>query len=344
MTKTLEIYYQMEDYLHYCRFTRGMSDMTIKSKHHTYLHFIIDSECEDMRQLTNQGYDSWVEKQVKAKVSNRTINTRTAHIKAWVRYCREMGMKIPIKLPLIKKRHEGKVTRVHYTKEEIDRVLAHADEMTGLLIRICFDAGLRISELTNLRLDNFKGQKIHFVGKGNKDRESYVTLDTYERLIDYVSKNSITDALWPGRFGGTCSTDTLRIKMREAFTEAGFDDFYPHALRHSFATDIQNKGAELLEMQMMLGHSNAQTTERYLHGLDGRQQALFSKYKDSSLKTPGITPSARLKAETREKREKETKQSFERCMDDFSPEQQKIFMELIARISELGAKQRTANM
>lgn len=132
--------------------------------------------------------------------------------------------------------------------------------------------------------------------------------------------------------------------MREAFTEAGFDDFYPHALRHSFATDIQNKGAELLEMQMMLGHSNAQTTERYLHGLDGRQQALFSKYKDSSLKTPGITPSARLKAETREKREKETEQSFERCMDDFSPEQQKIFMELIARISELGAKQRTANM
>ena len=334
MSKTLEIYYQMEDYLHYCQFTRGMSNMTIKSKHHTYLHFIIDSECEDMRQLTNRGYDLWVERQVNAGVSNRTINTRTAHIKAWVRYCREMGMEIPIKLPLIKKRHEGKVTRVHYTKEEIDRVLEHADEITGLLIRICFDAGLRISELTNLRLSNFKGQKIHFVGKGNKDRESYVTLDTYERLIDYVSKNGITDALWPGRFGDTCSTDTLRIKMRQAFIAAGFDDFYPHALRHSFATDIQSKGAELLEMQMMLGHSNAQTTERYLHGLDGRQQALFSKYKDSSLQIPGITPSAYLKAEAEEKREKESRQMFDKWVSNLSPEQKEAFVDFFTRMAK----------
>ena len=324
----------MEGYLHYCQFTRGMSDMTIKSKHHTYLHFIIDSECEDMRQLTNRGYDLWVEKQVNAGVSNRTINTRTAHIKAWVHYCREMGMEIPIKLPLIKKRHEGKVTRVHYTKEEIDRVLACADERTGLLIRICFDAGLRISELTNLRLSNFKGQKIHFVGKGNKDRESYVTLDTYERLIDYVSKNGITDALWPGRFGDTCSTDTLRIKMRQAFIAAGFDDFYPHALRHSFATDIQSKGAELLEMQMMLGHSNAQTTERYLHGLDGRQQALFSKYKDSSLQVPGITPSAYLKAEAEAKREKESRQMFDKWVSNLSPEQKEAFVDFFTRMAK----------
>ncbi len=344
MAKTLEIYYQMEEYLNYCQFTRGMSQMTLKSKQHTYVHFIIDSECNDMRQLTNRGYDLWVEKQVNARVSNRTINTRTAHIKAWVRYCREMGMEIPIKLPLIKKRHEGKVTRVHYTKEEIDKVLTCADEVAGLLIRICFDAGLRISELAHLRLSNFKGQKIHFVGKGNKDRESYVTLDTYERLVDYVSKNGITDALWPGRFGDTCSTDTLRIKMRQAFMAAGFDDFYPHALRHSFATDIQSKGAELLEMQMMLGHANAQTTERYLHGLDGRQQALFSKYKDSSLKVPGIAPSAHLKIETDEKREREAQQSFERCIKDFSPEQQKIFIEMLVRLSELGEKQRTATM
>lgn len=213
-------------------------------------------------------------------------------------------------------------------------MLVYADEMAGLLIRICFDAGLRLSELTHLRLSNFRGQKIHFVGKGNKDRESYITLNTYRRLSDYVSKNGITDALWPGRFGNTCSTDTLRVKMRQAFIAAGFDDFYPHALRHSFATDIQSKGAELLEMQMMLGHSNAQTTERYLHGLDGRQQALFSKYKDNSLAVPDIASSAYLKTEVKEKHEKESRSMFEKWISRLSPEQKEAFADLFTRMAK----------
>lgn len=290
MPKTLEIYYQMEEYLNYCQFTRGMSKDTIIGKHNTYIHFIIDSECEDMRKLTNHNFDLWARKQVEAQVSNRAINTRIANIKAWVKYCREMGMDIPIKLPLIKTLPEGEITRVHYTREQIDRVLACADETAGLLIRICFDSGLRIAELTRLRLSDFKGQRIHFVGKGNKNRESYITVDTYERLLSYIAKTGVTNELWPGRFGGSCSKDTIRKKMRRAFIEAGFDDFYPHALRHSFATDIQSKGAELLEMQMMLGHSNAQTTERYLHGLDGSRRTLFEKYKGDLARTQDIKP------------------------------------------------------
>lgn len=286
MIASSAFYRQVESYLHYCQFTRDMSAMTLASKRHIYLHFITDSGCTNIRRLTNRHYDLWVAKQIESGVSNRTINMRTAHIKALVKYFQAMGVRVPIKLPLLKQRHEGEITRTFYTKAEITKVLSNADEMTELLIRICFDAGLRISELRNLRLSNIHGQKITFIGKGNKNRETYITTKTYKLLTKYIMSHHIKNSLWPSRHGKSLAVDTLRKKMRRSFVLAGFEDFHPHALRHSFATDLQNRGAELLEMQIMLGHANAQTTERYLHGLEGQCRALFAKYKDRSLKDP----------------------------------------------------------
>ena len=68
--------------------------------------------------------------------------------------------------------------------------------------------------------------------------------------------------------------------MRKVFEKAGYDNFYPHALRHTFGTDIQKQGATLLEMQQMLGHARAETTERYIHGLEGEQEKLFKHYRE----------------------------------------------------------------
>ena len=62
------------------------------------------------------------------------------------------------------------------------------------------------------------------------------------------------------------------------FLRAGFEGFYPHALRHSFATNLQMKGATVSEIKEMIGHSSVATTERYLHGFDGRLKELFDRY------------------------------------------------------------------
>ena len=91
---------------------------------------------------------------------------------------------------------------------------------------------------------------------------------------------------------------------------------------------------------MMLGHSNAQTTERYLHGLDGRQQALFSKYKDGSLKTSNTRQPDRNK----EEQGQDTQQTLEQCMGSFSPEQQKAFVEILAKIASVGNQKHSAEL
>lgn len=272
------IYSQVNEYMAYCKYTRRMSDQTLRSKEHTYKHFIIGSGCSDLSKLTNADFDQWVRYQSERGVSPRAINTRIANILSMLRYFREMGLNMPIKLPLIHKLKEGPARRRYYTRDQINRVLKGADEMGGLMIRICFDAGLRITELTNLRLSNFCGRRITFVGKGFKPRESYISKQTERLLQKYIKKHGIEDWLWLNEHGNHMQRDMVRIHLREPFIAAGLTDFYPHSLRHSFATDLQEKGASLMEIQQMVGHADAATTQRYLHGLDGHLEKLFFKY------------------------------------------------------------------
>ena len=278
MESQYPIYSQVNEYMAYCQYTRRMSEQTLRSKEHTYKHFIIGSGCKDLAKLTNADFDQWVRYQSERGVSPRAINTRMANILSMLRYFREMGLNMPIKLPLIHKLKEGPARRRYYTRDQINRVLKGADEMGGLMIRICFDAGLRITELTNLRLNNFCGRRITFVGKGFKPRESNISRSTEKLLQKYIKKHGIEDWLWLNEHGNHMQRDMVRIHLREPFIAAGLTDFYPHSLRHSFATDLQEKGATLMEIQQMVGHADAATTQRYLHGLDGHLEKLFFKY------------------------------------------------------------------
>ncbi len=70
------IHAQVEDYLIYCRNIRQMSDMTLRSKRHTYQHFIVGSQCRDLHQLDNVDFNRWISYQTDKGVSARTINTR----------------------------------------------------------------------------------------------------------------------------------------------------------------------------------------------------------------------------------------------------------------------------
>ena len=67
--------------------------------------------------------------------------------------------------------------------------------------------------------------------------------------------------------------------MTRAFERAGYYGFYPHSLRHSFATNLCDSGAPMVVTQKMLGHSNLGTTERYVHTFDGRLKEYFERYK-----------------------------------------------------------------
>lgn len=273
---------QIDEYLNYCENVRRMSEQTLHSKRWICREFLKTIKIDSLNELSNKHVNEWIAEQTARGCSGRTINSRLVNLVAMLRYFQDMGISFPkLKLRLIIKCKEQPPRRVYYTREQIEQVLRYADHLEWLLIKLCFDCGLRISELRNLRLMNLNGRMVTFIGKGSKARESYMSEEARSRLDDWIQRNRISDFIWvrtPGK-NEPMSVEDIRYLMRKPFYQAGFKNFYPHALRHSFATDIQKHGASLMETKEMLGHARIETTERYVHGLEGHLEYFFDKYK-----------------------------------------------------------------
>ena len=259
-----------------------MSEQTLHGKRWICREFLKTIKIDSLSELSNKHINEWIAEQTARGCSGRTINSRLVNLVAMLRYFQDMGISFPkLKLRLIIKCKEQPPRRVYYTREQIEQVLRYADHLEWLLIKLCFDCGLRISELRNLRLMNLNGRMVTFIGKGSKARESYMSKEAKTRLDDWIQRNRINDFIWvrtPGK-NEPMSVEDIRYLMRKPFYQAGFKNFYPHALRHSFATDIQKHGASLMETKEMLGHARIETTERYVHSLEGHLEYFFDKYK-----------------------------------------------------------------
>lgn len=273
---------QIDEYLNYCENVRRMSEQTLHGKRWICREFLKTIKIDSLSELSNKHINEWIAEQTARGCSGRTINSRLVNLVAMLRYFQDMGISFPkLKLRLIIKCKEQPPRRVYYTREQIEQVLRYADHLEWLLIKLCFDCGLRISELRNLRLMNLNGRMVTFIGKGSKARESYMSKEAKNRLDDWIQRNRINDFILvrtPGK-NEPMSVEDIRYLMRKPFYQAGFKNFYPHALRHSFATDIQKHGASLMETKEMLGHARIETTERYVHGLEGHLEYFFDKYK-----------------------------------------------------------------
>lgn len=276
---------QMNEYFNWCVNVKRMSAQTMNNRTWTIKNFVKFTKINAIEEVTNQLVNDWVMEMTAKGCCGRTVNMRVATLKTCLRYFLDMGTIIPgLKLRLIVKQKEMPPHRVYYTREQIEEVLTYADRLEWLLVRISFDCGLRVSELTNLRITSFHGNRLNFIGKGSKGREGYISDEARERLDDWIRSEHIVDYLWVTRRKYSdqlrqLSVDEVRHLMRKPFEKAGYNDFYPHALRHSFATDIVNNGAPMEVAKEMLGHSNLATTERYVHSFDGHLSDYFQQYK-----------------------------------------------------------------
>lgn len=266
------IYRQLYRYYHYCENVRHMRPATIKSKVYVINSFVQDTKISNLKNLTNQHIYAWIAHQQNRGNAGRSINDRLAHILAMLRWQRDMDLRIPkLKLGLITKVNEEPPRKVFFSRQEIEHVLRQANILEELLIRLAFDCGLRISELQNLRLSDLNGDRLSIIGKGNKRRYAYLCQETRRQLEKWISAQGISNYLWrsPMKLDSPMAICTIRKIMQGAFARAGYTDFCPHDLRHSYATDLKKSGVSTRKIQAGLGHASEATTERYLSDLDG---------------------------------------------------------------------------
>lgn len=139
--------------------------------------------------------------------------------------------------------------------------MSECDTKEKLLISIIYGLGLRISEASNLKLEDIKDSWVRVLGKGSKTREIYLLKEIEQNLRDYIAIYSPTTYIFEEN-GKKLSEKTLRLELKKVFERVGINAT-PHQLRHSFATDLINNGAGILNVKELLGHSSLSTTEIY---------------------------------------------------------------------------------
>jgi len=161
------------------------------------------------------------------------------------------------------------------TLDEVERLLAASDTSTlsGLrdraMLEVLYATGLRVSELVNLtRGDvNLKVGFVRCVGKGNKERIVPLGSVAIGWVQHYLNaRDDDARPLFPGRRRHPITRAAFWQTIKRLATRAGIvKDISPHTLRHSFATHLLERGADLRAIQEMLGHSSITTTQVYTH-------------------------------------------------------------------------------
>ena len=164
------------------------------------------------------------------------------------------------------------------TTGEIDRIIAAVDGTTpkeirdAAMLEVLYSCGLRVSELTSLRIrDLFFGEGyIRVTGKGDKQRLVPVSDTAREKIYVYLDcrkgGSSSEETLFLNNRGGRLSRVMIFTIIKQAVLRAGIDkQVSPHTFRHSFATHLLEGGASIRQVQEMLGHENIITTEIYTH-------------------------------------------------------------------------------
>ena len=249
-----------------------MASDTMLAKVYTLNNFIKYTKLNDVRKISNQMIISWIDAQSMRGNVGRTINNRLVHLKAFLRWQREMNLVMPkLQLSLIPHIREMPPRKIYFTRDQVSRVLDVASLLEWLLISLAFDCGLRITELRNLRLSDLHHNRINIIGKGQKRRYAYLSPQVIRHLTEWMNENQIVDFLQPSPIcpDRPLAVCTIREYMRNAFKRAGFTNFCPHDLRHSYATDLKCLGVSTRQIQAGLGHSTEKITEQYLSDLDG---------------------------------------------------------------------------
>jgi integrase/recombinase XerD len=144
------------------------------------------------------------------------------------------------------------------------------------IIEVLYSCGLRVSELTNLKLSQlfFRDNFIRIIGKGDKERLVPIGETAQKAIIHYIEgfrsqlkiKKGMEDMLFLNRRGSKLTREMIFIMVKETVQQAGIQkSISPHTFRHSFATHLIEGGADLRAVQEMLGHASIITTEIYTH-------------------------------------------------------------------------------
>ena len=245
------------DFLESLENLRGYSDLTIKSDDETLQEASIYVEV--FEENANTVINLMPYRIKIAELNSKTISRKLSTIRTFVEYLRDCGISCLLKADDTIK--VAKTLPKPIPHKNILQALDKANLEESLVITILYTLGLRISELSSLKVEDISDEWIRVLGKGNKQRDIPLLKQTKELIDEYLSKKEVKKFLFE-KDGERLSENSLRYTITKVFKRVALK-VTPHQLRHSFATALLNNNARISDVSELLGHSTMATTQIY---------------------------------------------------------------------------------
>jgi len=250
---------EIYEFLNYLTNIRKYSEATVSTYEKALLEAapLVEISEEDAKKIYDiRGYRLKI-----SKLAKKTIAKKVSALRSFFEYKKMMGIKIKALGDEQIKTPKSLPKPIH--KEIIQKALdGSITEDEKLLVLMLYSLGLRISELEHLRLENISSGWIKVVdGKGGKDRMIPLIPSVEELLRKHLVANKNRAFVFEEN-AKPLSQNCLRYKLTKIFERVGVKAT-PHQLRHSFATDLINKGARIVDVSELLGHKELSTTQIY---------------------------------------------------------------------------------
>ena len=279
---------EIDSFIEYLQFNLGFSVETLDAyrrdinSFYTYIY----TNGKDILDVDKETIRDYLAKELEAGKTHKTLCRRLSCLRHYYDYLFDNGYVMQNPFYFINNPKKEKTLPHVLYPEQVETLLTENKKRTDNLkyrdeciLEILYSSGVRVHELVNIKLQDIdiKSRIIRInEGKGKKDRLVGFDERTQKTLLDYVrkyrvelennNKNGMVDYLFLSAKGEQLTTRGVQYILKQIELKTGLDyGLHPHTLRHSFATNLLNNGADLRVIQELLGHSSLNTTQIYTH-------------------------------------------------------------------------------
>lgn len=268
---------------------KSINASTVKNYMAYLSRFTALTKTTELRDITVEAITSFKEQLTALGTSKKTINYYLIGVRVFLKYCKDLGIGVldSSKIELYKNIKDKKIELI--SREELAAFLNYKiSPVSDLLVNMLFSTGMRIFELENLNIEDLRTCSFSIRGKGGKDRVVFMAPKVCAMLVAYIGERK-EGPIFLNKFGNRMSKRFLqRIVEERAESMSSSKPISAHTLRHLFATDLLENGADLRTIQEMLGHASILTTQKYTHissaHLANSYEKFHSKFDDEPMK------------------------------------------------------------
>lgn len=283
----------IEDFINYCIFEKGLSDKTKESYKNdlkVYQEFLNKNNIKKISGIKSIHIKDFLKE--RSSEETTTIAHNLTVIKNFHKYLLKEKLLQKDVSEFIERPRLKKTLPKSLSIEDVDKLLdiklnTPFDYRNKAMLELMYGCGLRVSELINLEINDIDiiNCQIRILGKGSKERDiplgeySIDYLKKYLNVRNSLLKNKPCNKLFVNNHGNGMTRQGFFKNLKKLLKEKNLNpNISPHTLRHSFATHLLNRGADLRSIQEMLGHSDISTTKIYTKVSDEKVIEDYNNY------------------------------------------------------------------